>query len=130
MHLTLLAVSLLTAEPAFDFETQLSLPTQGNDLILIESVQDTRKRPVALMLLLLADGAKTGAALRAVDGHGHKTVRDFPAKLFAPTGWPGVPALALSFRLEQGEWVLVEAKPTTAEACGARGVEVLTRHRL
>jgi hypothetical protein len=41
-----------------------------------------------------------------------------------------MPALAVSFRLEEGAWVLVEAKPTTAEACGARGVEVLTRHRL
>jgi hypothetical protein len=74
---------------------------------------DAQGRPVALVVLAYAARAPK------------KGVITFEGERYPVTRGPGVPGLALAYRLEGGGWKRVEAKPARFNASSAPGVEVL-----
>ena len=129
MHTLMLALTLAATDggsaSALDAGALQSLP-QGEHLVFVSLVQDPQGSTVALMLRLLDDDAPLkGVLVQTVDGRGRRDSHWFPGATFTPMSYPGAPALALAYRLEGETWTLVEAEPTTAEACDALGVLAL-----
>lgn len=80
---------------------------------------DAQGRPVALVVLAYSKRAPK------------KGVITFEGERFTAPSGPGVPGLALAYRLEDGGWKRVEAKPGRFEAANAPGLGVLdTLHTL
>ncbi|QSQ18835.1 hypothetical protein JY651_26110 [Pyxidicoccus parkwayensis] len=74
---------------------------------------DSQGRPVALIVLAYSKRASK------------KGVITFEGEQFTAPAGPGVPGLALAYRLEDGGWKRVEAKPGRFEAANAPGLAVL-----
>jgi hypothetical protein len=72
---------------------------------------DAQARPVALIVLTNPRAAKG--------------VLTFEGERFTAPRGPGVPGLALAYRLEDGAWKRAEAKPSRFEASGAPGLTAL-----
>lgn len=78
-----------------------------------------------MLHLLESTDVSRGVKFRATHADGHIEEKRFAASFFKPTKSPGAPAIALAYRLESSGWKVIEARPTTSEACESLGVGAL-----